>query len=279
MRRQCLRIIAGMIQVDPMYLYSLGYAIHPLSELRADADFKQWLIPLYFAQSSLEGLLGNSVYQLRTSQTAGRKLMGVLQELTKDPNREENIGFYEAYQVTTGVTEFEHVLTAEFGISNLYLVQKMRGYDTTEFIQNGVVTFPPDLSVKVPEAVSDLNQATKCIAFDLPTAAGFHLHRANESVLHRWYDAVTNNAARPTNRNIGDYLAALQSKNVGKPKILSALKDLKDLHRNPLIHPEESLESMDEAIALMGSIHAVVTVMLRDIPLPASQHQFQSQPT
>jgi hypothetical protein len=151
---------------------------------------------------------------------------------------------------------------------NIYLVVKKRGFDTSDLINNGAVLFPPDIVTKVPQALDDLNVATKCIAFELPTAAGFHLHRANESVLHAYYDAVTNHANKPSGRNIADYLKAMKDQNVGDDKVLSALKDLKNLHRNPLIHPEQSLDSTDEAIALLGSIHAAVVFMLKEIPEP-----------
>ena len=68
---------------------------------------------------------------------------------------------------------------------------------------------------------------------------------------------------------MGDYIAALTNQGAGDPIVLSALKDLKDLHRNPLIHPEHTLE-IDEAIALLGSIQSVIVHMLKAIPLPVS---------
>ena len=129
--------------------------------------------------------------------------------------------------------------------------------------------FPDELTTKVPDAIFDIKEAGKCMAFELPTAAGFHLHRAIEAVLHRYYDAVTDGTERPKTRNIGDYLKKMNEMNVGDSKVKSALKDLKDLHRNPLIHPEDSLESIDDVIALLGSIHAVVVHMLKKIPLAA----------
>src|SRR5207237_4692263 len=101
-------------------------------------------------------------------------------------------------------SEFEHVLGAEFGLMNMYLIQKIRGFTTTDLIVNGAVLFPEDLLFKVPEAELDITSATRCIAFELPTAAGFHLHRANESVLHRYYDAASSGAPRLGGRNIGD---------------------------------------------------------------------------
>jgi hypothetical protein len=153
-------------------------------------------------------------------------------------------------------------------MTTLYLAEKVRGYNTTDLIDNGVVLFPEEIQIRVPESIADLNQATKCIAFELPTAAGFHLHRANESVLHRYYDAIADGAARPNGRNIGDYLQVMNGKPKADKRILAALRDLKDLHRNPLIHPEDSLESVDEALSLLGSVHAVIVPMLKTIPDP-----------
>lgn len=62
--------------------------------------------------------------------------------------------------------------------------------------------------------------------------------------------------------------SALEQKKAGDPAVLSALKDMKDLHRNPLIHPEHFLETVDDAIALVGGIQAVVVPMLKAIPEP-----------
>ena len=138
---------------------------------------------------------------------------------------------------------------------------------TSTLIERGALCFPFEVIFKVPEAIPDLEQATRCLAYELPTAAGFHLHRANEAVLRKYWDAVTTNATRPPSRNMGDYLNEMDQRNVGDPKVKSALKDLKDLHRNPLIHPEDSL-SMDEAVALLSGIYTVMVHMLKAMPEP-----------
>lgn len=257
-----------MIRINGFYIYQLGYSIHPLASIKQGIKFEEVIVDLYVAQNGLSGLLNQSVFPLKTSRAAGNNLLEVIKALVANPQRTDPIEFYEAYQLSSGLAEFEHVLAAELGLMDMYLVSKKRGYDTSDLILNGVVLFPADLPTKVPEAIPDIMEGVRCIAFELSTAAGFHLHRANESVLHRYYDAVTDNAARPSGRNIGDYLKALQEKKVGDAKVLSSLKDLKDLHRNPLIHPQDSLESVDEAIALLGSIHSVVVHMLKAIPIP-----------
>jgi hypothetical protein len=93
-----------------------------------------------------------------------------------------SLGPFEVYALTSAANKFEAVLAAELGVTALYVVTKKSGFDTSDLIGNGEVFFPPDLAAKVPEAVKDVQEATKCIAYELPTAAGFHLHRANESV-------------------------------------------------------------------------------------------------
>jgi len=183
-----------------------------------------------------------------------------------DKDGERKITQYDANDLNRQFNLFKTVLLAELETLNANFVTQKRGYDTATLIEAAENIFPPELPHRVPEAVFDLREAGKCIAFELPTAAGFHLHRANEAILHRYYDAVTDGKPRPTSRNIGDYLAALRQHNAGDPKLLAALKDLKDLHRNPLIHPDQTLESIDEAIALMNGIHNAVVHMLKVIP-------------
>lgn len=263
-----------MIAIDGSYLYKVGGAVHPLTDISSRWTYEGSWFALYVAEGELERFTTQSVFRLPTSQPSAQKLIEAIRVLrikAEDVSvKAKNIADYDAYQLSSALSAFEAVLAAEFGMASIFLVTPKRGYETRSLIDYGQVLFPIDLPQKVPKAVHDINQATRCIAFELPTAAGFHLHRANESVLHCYFDVVTNNSPHPRTRNIGDYLAEFSRRNVGDAKIISALKDLKDLHRNPLIHPQDSLESVDEAIALLGSIQAVVVHMLKAIPLPAS---------
>ena len=145
-------------------------------------------------------------------------------------------------------------------------MSKKGGHDTKVLLERGEDFFPADLATKVPGAIFDIQQATRCIAFELPTAAGYHLHRANEAVLRRYWDVVTSGAAPPKNRAAALYLTEMEKKGVGDPKVIAALRDLVKLHRNPLAHPDESLESVNQAITLVGAINAVFVHMLKAIP-------------
>jgi hypothetical protein len=172
----------------------------------------------------------------------------------------------DAYPISSLLTSFEAVLGAELSLLPLYVVAQKAGYDTAILVENGAACFPADVWTKVPEAIADLQQGTKCIAYEVFTASAFHFHRANEAVLRRYWDAVSVGKSRPFTRNIGDYLNEMDKQGFGDPKVKTSLRDLKDLHRNPLIHPEHSLNTAEEAIALMNGVHNVMVYMLQEIP-------------
>jgi hypothetical protein len=272
-----------MQRVDGYYLYLVGSQIHPLSELRGDISFtgvssattvgaaRRTII---IAEGALEPLLFRSIFRLRTSAQAGQKLLEAIRvikgKMAVATDESAPLDWFDVFQVTSSLAAFESILQAELSLSPLYVVVPKAGYDTTTLIEYGAVCFPSDMPFKVPEAVSDLQQGTRCLAFELNTAAGFHLHRANEAVLRKYWDVVSNNKQRPSRGNMGDYLNEMKQCNFGDELVRAALKHLIDFHRNPLIHPEQNIESTDEAVALMNGIHNVIVQMLKVIPADLS---------
>jgi hypothetical protein len=268
----------NVLRADGYYLYRAGGEIHPLGELRWQTSFlgeppttyEQAHLPLLVAEAALDALVHRTIYKFRTSAQAGVNLLNAVRNL-KDKieassDKTKTIDFMDHYTITSALTTYETVLGAELSLIPLYVVTQKSGFDTEILVSNGAACFPSDIWTKVPQAVGDLQQATKCIAFEVFTAAGFHLHRANEAVLQRYWDAVSGGQPRPKSRNMGDYLNELKTKNLGDEKVRAALKDLKDLHRNPLIHPEHSIDSLDEVVSLMSGVHTVIMHMLKEMP-------------
>jgi hypothetical protein len=267
-----------MQRVDGHYLYQLGLQLHPLSELQdASGSTPTTLLEAYFplviAEAALDGFLHQSIFGPRFCRDSGENLLSSIRQLKDKINEmkvfDSPVERGDLFGIKHWLGTFETNLAAEMAQMNLYIVQKKGAYDTTDLIFNGASLMPSDLHAKVPEAVKDVAEATKSLAFELFTAVGFHIHRANEAVLHRYYDVVTNGAKRPKTRNIGDYLNELDKLKAGDERVKAALRDLKDLHRNPLIHPDQSIESADDAIDLLSAVRAVVGQMLRAIPAPS----------
>jgi hypothetical protein len=169
------------------------------------------------------------------------------------------------WQVREAYKNFKIVLLADLGVLHSYFVTQKGGFDTISLLAYGENLFPPELASKVPEALFDARQAGKCLAFELPTACGFHVFRATESVLRKYYLQVTGSSVAPKVRNIGVYLNSMKQKKVGDEKINFALKQMADLYRNPLIHPEAVL-TQEEAIGVFGLARSAIAGMLAVLP-------------
>lgn len=266
----------AMQRVDGFYLYLVGSQIHPLAEISVQGvlpapTYERVRFPVYIAESAVEMLITRSIFRLRTSVQSGHTLLDAIRQLKakiENPitDTSKPVEWYDAYQIASVLTAFEAVLGAELSLLPLYVVTQKAGYDTIILIDQGAACFPADVWTKAPEAVADLQQGTKCIAFEVFTASGFHFHRANEAVLRKYWDAATKGRERPKSGNMGDYLNAMEQQDIGDAKVRTALRDLKNLHRNPLIHPEHSINTAEEAIALMNGVHNVMVYMLQEIP-------------
>lgn len=249
------------------YIYGLSGALKPLNSIARDSPLKDSLWILFNAENELGAFLYGSVYSAALKATAkpGETLLQAIKKLTADPNKDRLLHFIDTYSVTSALNEFETVLTAEMNVCNAYFVTKKRGYDVSDLIGNAETLFPYALVAKVPEAVPDIQQAGKCIAFEIPTAAGFHLMRALELVLRLYFDVVGKGEPRPATNNLGDYLRLMTDKNLGDAKLVAVLRQIKDLHRNEFIHPETTL-TLDEAIALLGISQSAIVYMLAALP-------------
>jgi hypothetical protein len=268
-----LSYLGGNVQpIDGSYLYSLGGSIRPLKNVDHKTSRSDAWITLYIAKGELERFLNESVYSysVKTSRTAANALLQTLNQILAEGEAPEQgaaeVGALAAYQLSTALTAFESVMAAEFGMIPIFLVTPKKGYDLNTLIYSGQTIFPDDLTIKVPAAIADIQSGAKCLAYEAWTAAAFHFLRALESVLRRYWESVMPGKSHPGNRTIGDYLYALRRSRKGAPKLKAALKDLKDLDRNPVLHPEYSLANIEEIDALMGKIKNAMSQMLLKIP-------------
>lgn len=274
-----------VIKIDGYYLYQIGAAIRPLVDLKESCTKKDMVTAIWGAEYYLDGLLNRSVYKLYLCRNIGNELLAEVKKigesLAVEYDSTEEANWFDRYSITTKAKQFETVLGAELQYGQLFLVQPKGGYDLEQLTSQGQVIFPAGLIEKIPEAINDAQEAARCIAFALPTAAAFHLHRLAEIVLRIYYDTVTNGAPRPEKRNIESYIDAMKNAQFKDQKVFGALASLKNFHRNPVLHPDDRLEDIEEAIALLGVVNTLITYMLGAIkpaplelvPSPANEEQ------
>jgi hypothetical protein len=257
-----------MIRVSLSYIFELGTRIDPLGSLPdKDTPWQDIWLTVYQAQTALEELYGQTPYAPHLLSSAGlaNELSNLIRTEVSNSDQTRTLHRFTLWSVRDLYSKFKIVLLADLGVLHSYFVSQKGGFDTISLLAYGENLFPPELASKVRDALFDAREAGQCLAFELPTACGFHIFRATESVLRKYYMRVTNSTVAPKVRNIGVYLNAMKQKKVGDDKIIFALKQIAELYRNPIIHPETVL-TQEEAIGLFGLARSAIAGMLAVLP-------------
>ena len=264
---------ASMFRLSGDFIYTLAGQLRPVDALTHESSRFEIYLVVKNAAEGLNGLYIDNALGLRASWNKGLKLQDICTSVIETINTEsekilEPLDLEVLNNLKIAFTTFEITFKAELSVANLYVLTPKGAYDTNILAEYGARAFPESLESKVPEAFVDANQAARCLAFDLATAAAFHLHRAHEAVVHAYFKSIAPKAQAPDRQPLGVWIEALETH--GAPKdVVAAIKDIIRLHRNPVLHPENSLTESEEAIALLGSINTSMRYMLKNIKPPA----------
>ena len=267
-----------MDRLSGAYFYGLAISLEPLGGLTHETTVVNAYGVMHTAKGTIDGLLKQQLVRLKTSLGPCANLRSGLEsamgELIRDLDKlEEPIGVVIAGDIRARFTYFRNAFWAEINVADFYAITPKGAYDTTKLAEEGITAFHPDLALKVPSTILDARQAARCIAFDLPTAAAFHLHRVNEGVMRAYYDAVTGGKPRPEHRNIGAYIDAMKKEKVQiklpeAKAVYGVLAMIAHHHRNPVLHPDDVLENVEQALSLLGIIRTATELMLKELKPP-----------
>jgi len=206
----------------------------------------------------------NRVVPLELSADAATQLKAaidtVVEHLWAEPPQE--VGVWDIRDIHTKLTDLETVMSLELQRHQTYLVSQIGGYSMPLLATKAEVNILEDaLAVIGDQAKKDFREAGRCLAFEVPTAAGFHAMRATEHVLRQYYALVI---GKPTDR-IDWATCTNELKKAGaNPKVVQVLDQIRDLHRNPLMHPQEFL-SIKEAISLFDIAKSAIGSLAEEI--------------
>lgn len=202
----------------------------------------------------------------RSAILAGEATAKLLKTQTDDLKMGRVVPASALWAIKTSYEQYRAALLAAFSAMGVFLVDQKGSHDAYTLLFEGEKLFPVDLPDKVPEAKFDAQQAGKCLAYNVATACGFHTFRVLESVVRRYWTLTTGGKAHPKVRSLGVYVRAFKEAKAGDPKVIAALEQIKELHRNPLIHPEAALET-EEALSILGLTRSAVSAMLVHLPV------------
>jgi hypothetical protein len=171
--------------------------------------------------------------------------------------------------------EFETVLTAELETLATYNATQKGIYSTADLIEQAENVLPVSVLEKISQdVVQEIRESGRCLAFDNPTASGFHIMRATELVIHEYYKAICSPTTPDTRLgNWGAYLAELRKfgdpdNKGGDPevkKVVAILQQIKDSDRNLIMHPEIVL-TPDDAFTLFEVAKGAIMTMANKLP-------------
>jgi hypothetical protein len=264
-----------MQRVNEFSFYDLAAKIHPLTEIPAVKLTNVWF-DWYQARTALSEILG--VRPLTVSKRAATDLSQAITEFIPEKwedavdsimtlraaGNETDLATWQTHQLREAAVKFETVLAAECQVLDTYFVSKKGTYSTADLVDHAHFQIPESVRDKLTDQTKlDFDQAGKCIAFDVPTAAAFHLLRGTEAVIRQYYEQLVPGPkkAPARARNWGVYIKLLRDHSA-EEKVTSLLTHIKDAYRNPVLHPEENYT--DEMVQVLFGVCVSAIVMIVD---------------
>jgi hypothetical protein len=162
------------------------------------------------------------------------------------------------------ISDFRSVFEAESVDLDVYFVEPYSIYQTSALVSNGSDIIPSPLHEHLPKGtVEEFNSAGKCLAFDLPTACGFHALRGLELVMENY---LRKHNVNKKMHSWNDFIKAVEKliEDAKEPapsqKVAAMIDRMRTLDRNPLMHPTNTLD-IDAAHSLF-TLCAITSIEL-----------------
>lgn len=184
------------------------------------------------------------------------------------------------YSVRAKLQQFRHVLAVECRKSETYFIEKVVGFDLPTLLHSADENIHNSIRPYVPApALAEIREAGRCLALENYTASGFHTLRGLEVVIAAYYKAVS--GKEKEFRSWHDYVGALEElsaeKNGAKPKypsskVAAMIDRMRELDRNPLMHPSDTLDEMGaDSLFKLGIV--TITELAKDLRDMAGQSE------
>jgi hypothetical protein len=276
-----------MDKINAYAFYILATELQPLNDvpvLDGQVSLRGIFFPLWTAEQALDKLISGNPIKLDFSRAAAVDLRSnVSTQLRthffdekgkiKFPSGDDDPKIYTWSgwnNVTGALATFLTVFKTEMENATIYQVSKKGIYSMVELVERAEEIFPPELIPFIPQKTrDDFHAAGRCLAFSLPTAAGFHAARGVEGELELYWQTFT----KKTGTRFGwqDYIDDLQKvidlkvSPMPDQRTVKTLEVIKDHDRNPVMHPRDVvLDDMDARI-LFSSAECLVLAMAKEV--------------
>jgi hypothetical protein len=265
-----------MRRVNQMRFYRLGQ-ISKLASLEAGQggiDYATFFEETTTITMQLEAFVENDEHK-HGLPMAVEKAGALIKKLINIYNGRRIVGDDDIHELHFMTLRFETSLDDELQRLPTYMVDQVGAYSFDRLIGRADTVFPESQRKQnlIPEQIAaDFCSAGRCLAFDLPTACGFHAFRAADAMIRAYYaHFIGSPPCGKEPRDWGGYIRELKKAitNNNSPKIpnertVALLDSIRAMDRNPVIHPEQDLDA-DTALATFDLCKNAITLMAIDI--------------
>jgi len=287
--------------LDPWF--RLGSALQALRDVKDGASRISLIVVLGDAVDVLEGLLSDRITPVLPSmRLAAPAAYQLWQELracypsgsTHDEfmaGWNEPITGEDAKRVNAAKASLENALRYEMSGLPLFYVSDVLSHDKQILIYEAHRAFPASVQSRLAarQAIrDDVDAAGRSLAFNLPTATGFHILRAFDSLLREIAEHVAGPLPQGEQPSLGPYIVHLEKKwfagatreerrkSPGKwpaeqVKLIELLLHLKDNYRNVVTHDSAAVLDEEEAQCLFDFCRDAMRAMLHLLPEPPDE--------
>lgn len=198
---------------------------------------------------------------LKVTKRASYKLFALLKKYKKK-NKNYKLTLEDSIELKNIISDVRKTLDAESEGLFTFIVTEKR-MDLDKLLNNVDKLFSSGVFDKLSEiAKYDLIEAGKCVAFELPTSAAFHILRATEDTLKNFYCSVVKQN-RVKDYTWGNMINSLRGKKglITLKTLFDNLDNIRFNFRNPTQHPE-SIYNIDIAQDLFGICIDVINRMI-----------------
>jgi len=255
-----------MHKVNQFDFYKFGAELRDLDGLKAGDTFLEFSSPLVKVAAALRIFIDDNLHiPLPLSRAAAQQLIDSLEEAIarfippgETIDWDSKLGEERVKSLIAKRTEFETIFEHESRDIDVYAVTPKGIYSTPALIERAENALPADIKSRLSvETVYDIQQAGRCLAFNIPTAAGFHILKAVESMIREYHVKLTGKQIAAKSRNWGAYIRDLNTHGADT-RVTTYLSHIKDFYRNPIVHPEVTLTSEQALSLFSAAVSAIV---------------------
>lgn len=259
----------------PFNFYMFGCELHPIGSVRGGTAFRDniELITQFRDAGHVCTYLSLNPFCKQNLPSAADKAdqIGVLLRTYCSPENgnpiPDSILDEDADYFRKNVLEFETILGDELSKLPIFCLEdeKIGNFAIAKLLNGASNGYPVKAKTRItPPCKSEIDEAGKCLVYERSTAAGFHALRSVEVTIRQYLFSIPGFAMPPLNRqNWGEYLTLLKNNGAARD-VTDHLHNMKDNYRNPLMHPEDSLE-IDEAVSLFAVAQSMNEMLITDM--------------